>query len=127
MVSLCSFRKQGANFEKRLSLGDPLPSITTPSPHQSQWGDFTTKQNSSKQKTTSWLPDPFSTLSASEQTFVTMISSMGFPKARTSRAVLRLKNDEKEVSSYHVLQMTRWSIIDFMFIIFVELSLYHSY
>ena len=109
------FLKQGSNLEKKLSLCEPLPSITTPSPPQSHRSDPAVKQNLSRQ-VTSWLPDPFSSLSASEQTFVTMISGMGFPKARTSRAVLRLKSDEKEVSSYHILPKNRRSIMSVAFV-----------
>ena len=78
-----------------MSLTEPLPSIRNAGP---SWKSIATKQGTSKQEN-SWLPDPFSTLTTSEKTYVTMIASMGFPKARAARAVLRLKADEKEVGS----------------------------
>jgi len=87
-----------SKLEKKMSLSEPLPSIRNASP---SWKNPATKQSILKQEN-SWLPDPFSTLSTSDKAYVTMIASMGFPKARTARAVLRLKADEKEIIDFLV-------------------------
>ena len=89
----------------KLSTSEVLPPIRSPSPPKSPKSttSVTSKivNNIKPMNTkTSWLPDPTANLSIKEKNFILVISGMGFPKARTARAVERLKDDQKEVSQY---------------------------